>query len=108
MSTASSSTSFSALFDHQQFAQYPMDFTSETHPILRTLLSYLLELLVEIGHDQSELHMNDNQQRLVQYLSVLIHFIRYTNEKNLVNRNRIFTLIMFIDITSKISRRSYS
>jgi len=80
-------TSFSSLFDHQQFAQYPSDFTTDTYTILRTLLSYLLELLIEIGHDQSELHMNDNQQRLVQYLSVLIHFTRYTSEKSLLTEN---------------------
>lgn len=43
----------------------------------------MVELLLEIGQDQSELHMNENQQRLVQYLSVLIHFTRYPSEKNL-------------------------
>lgn len=79
----SNSTSFLSLFDHQQFEQYPSDFTTETFSILRTLLSYLMELLLEIGQDQSELHMNENQQRLVQYLSVLIHFTRYPSEKNL-------------------------
>jgi ubiquitin carboxyl-terminal hydrolase 34 len=31
--------------------------------------------------------MNDNQQRLVQYLSVLIHFTRYTSEKSLLTEN---------------------
>lgn len=31
--------------------------------------------------------MNDNQQRLVQYLSVLIHFTRFTNEKTLLTEN---------------------
>ncbi|CAF1418467.1 unnamed protein product, partial [Adineta steineri] len=87
LSTVPSNTSFSSLFDHQQFAQYPTDFTTDTYTILRTLLSYLLELLTEIGHDQSELHMNDNQQRLVQYLSVLIHFTRYTSEKSLLTEN---------------------
>ncbi|CAF0871243.1 unnamed protein product [Adineta ricciae] len=87
ISTVPNTSSFSSLFDHQQFAQYPSDFTSETYTILRTLLSYLLELLVEIGHDQSELHMNDNQQRLVQYLSVLIHFTRYSSEKSLLTEN---------------------
>jgi ubiquitin carboxyl-terminal hydrolase 34 len=84
MSTASNTASFAPLFDHQQFAQYPSEFTTETLTILRTILSYLLELLIEIGHDQSELHLNDNQQRLVQYLSVLIHFTRYTPEKLLL------------------------
>ncbi|CAF3868679.1 unnamed protein product [Rotaria sp. Silwood2] len=87
ISTVSNTTSFSSLFDHQQFAQYPSDFTTDTYPILRTLLKYLLELLIEIGHDQSELHMNDNQQRLVQYLSVLIHFTRYAPEKCLLSEN---------------------
>ncbi|CAF2850332.1 unnamed protein product [Rotaria sp. Silwood2] len=87
ISTVSNTTSFSSLFDHQQFSQYPSDFTTETFPILRTLLKYLLELLIEIGHDQSELHMNDNQQRLVQYLSVLIHFTRYAPEKCLLSEN---------------------
>ncbi|CAF3593955.1 unnamed protein product [Rotaria socialis] len=81
ISPVSNTTSFSALFDHLQFAQYPSDFTTDTYSILRTLLSHLLELLIEIGHDQNELHMNDNQQRLVQYLSVVIHFTRYTPEK---------------------------
>ena len=83
----SNTTSFTTLFDHQQFAQYPAEFTPETFNFLRTLLSYLLELLVEIGHDQTELHMNDNQQRLVQYLSVLIHFTRYTPEKLLLTEH---------------------
>ena len=87
ISTLTNSSSFSSLFDHQQFAQYPSDFTTETYKILRTILSYLLELLIEIGHDQSELHMNDNQQRLVQYLSVLIHFTRYSPEKTLLSEN---------------------
>ena len=73
--------SFVCLFDQQQFAQYPIEFTAETLNILRTLLSYLLSILIEIGHDQKELHLNDNQQRLTQYLSVLIHFTRYTPEK---------------------------
>ena len=46
-----------------------------------------MNYLIEIGQDQSELHMNDNQQRLVQYLSVLIHFTRYTSEKCLLIEN---------------------
>ena len=83
ISSIANATSFASLFDHQQFDQYPSDFTTETFAILRTLLSYLVELLLEIGQDQSELHMNENQQRLVQYLSVLIHFTRYPSEKNL-------------------------
>ena len=83
----STPTSFATLFDHQQFAQYPSEFTAETFSVLRTLLSYLLEMLVEIGQDQTELHMNDNQQRLVQYLSVLIHFTRYTPEKLLLTEH---------------------
>lgn len=63
----------------------------------------MLELLIEIGHDQSELHMNDNQQRLVQYLSVLIHFTRYTPEKCLLSDNEylhsLCTLISHPKIT---------
>ncbi|CAF4754660.1 unnamed protein product, partial [Rotaria sp. Silwood2] len=31
--------------------------------------------------------MNDNQQRLVQYLSILIHFTRYASEKCLLSEN---------------------
>ncbi|CAF1004126.1 unnamed protein product, partial [Didymodactylos carnosus] len=101
--TTISNTSLTHLFDSQQYQQYPGDFTQETHDIIKQLELYLLDLIDDINQEQlhDHHHIFDSQQRLTQYISCLIHFTRYPNEK-LLTKDYIHPLCTLI-LSSKLT-----